>query len=111
MGSLLVLSSPYITPLIPAHSRDTRHPTLGARGARQVSLALQQVLILGVVAEPAQQRLTGILPHARVGQAHRQGHEGLEVVGVEFQTPGDTERGGEEGVNRGSEHFKGFDRH
>lgn len=75
-----------------------------------MSLALQQVLVLGVVAEPAQQRLTGILPHARVGQAHRQGHEGLEVIGVELETPGDTERGGQGWVNRGNEYFKGFDR-
>lgn len=53
-----------------------------------MALALQQVLVLGVVSQPAEQGLAGVVPHAGVGQAHRQGHEGGEVVGVELQTPG-----------------------
>lgn len=57
-----------------------------------MALALQEMLVLGVVAEPAQEGLAGVLPHARVGQAHRQGHQSLEVVGVELQTPGHRER-------------------
>lgn len=52
--------------------------------------ALQKLLVFGVVPYPAQQCLTRFLPHARVGQAHCQGHEGLEVVGVELQTPAHT---------------------
>lgn len=65
-----------------------RHPALRVGGGHQVALALQQVLVLGVVSQPAEQGLAGVVPHAGVGQAHRQGHEGREVVGVELQTPG-----------------------
>lgn len=54
--------------------------------------ALQKMLVFGVMPYPAQQCLTRFLPHARVGQAHCQGHEGLEVVGVELQTPAHTYR-------------------
>ncbi len=57
----------------------------------QVCAALQKLLVFGVVPHPAQ-RLTRFLPHARVGQAHCQGHEGLEVVGVELQTPAHIQR-------------------
>lgn len=70
-----------------------RHPALGDGRGRQVALRLQQLLVLGVVAQPAQQRLAGVAPHADVGQAHCQSHQGREVVGVELQTPG-WEKGG-----------------
>lgn len=65
-----------------------RHPALGNGRGRQVGLPLQQLLVLGVVAQPAEQRLAGLAPHADVGQAHRQSHQGREVVRVELQTPG-----------------------
>lgn len=65
-----------------------RHPALGVRGAHQVSLALQQVLVLRIVSQPAEQGLAGIIAHTGVGQAHCQSHEGWEVVWVELQTPG-----------------------
>lgn len=65
-----------------------RHPALGDGRRRQVGLPLHQLLVLGVVAQPAEQRLAGIAPHANVGQAHCQGHQGWEVVRVELQTPG-----------------------
>lgn len=73
------------------------HPALGGRRGRQVAPPLQQLLVLGVVAQPAQQRLAGVAPHADVGQAHRQGHQGREVVRVELQAPA---RGGKAGVRR-----------
>lgn len=65
-----------------------RHPALGDGRRRQVGLPLQQLLVLGVVAQPAEQRLAGVAPHADVGQAHCQSHEGREVVRVELQAPG-----------------------
>lgn len=53
-----------------------------------MGLALQQLLVLGIVSQPAEQCLTGIIAHTSVGQAHCQSHEGWKVVGVELQTPG-----------------------
>ena len=51
-------------------------------------LALQQLLVLWIVPQPAEQGLAGVIPHTGVGQAHCQSHEGWEVVWVELQTPG-----------------------
>lgn len=53
-----------------------------------MGLAFQQLLVLWIVSQPAEQRLAGIISHTSVGQAHCQSHEGLEVVWVELQTPG-----------------------
>lgn len=50
--------------------------------------ALQEGLVLGVVSEPSQQGLAGVVTHPGVGQTHGQGHESREVVWVELQTPG-----------------------
>lgn len=62
-----------------------------------MGLALQQVLVLWIVSQPAEQGLAGVIAHTGVGQTDCQSHEGLEVVGVELQTPGwrqDVGRGG-----------------
>lgn len=48
--------------------------------------ALQELFVFRIVSKPAQQSLAGIVTHPRVSQAHRQGHEGREVVRVELQT-------------------------
>lgn len=53
-----------------------------------MGLAFQQVLVLWIVPQPAEQGLAGIMAHTSVGQAHCQSHEGWEVVWVELQTPG-----------------------
>ena len=74
-----------------AHVRSLRHPTLGVWGSHQVRLALQQVLVLWIVSQPAEQGLAGLVAHTGVGQAHCQSHEGWEVVRVELQTPGWTQ--------------------
>lgn len=75
-------------PFVPSEVWGVGHPALRVGGGHQVALALQQVLVLGVVSQPAEQGLTCVGPHAGVGQAHRQRHESGEVVGVELQTPG-----------------------
>lgn len=75
-------------PFVSAKVGSMRHPALWVRGSHQVGLALQQVLVLWIVSQPAEQGLAGIIPHTSVGQAHCQSHEGLEVVWVELQTPG-----------------------
>lgn len=53
-----------------------RQSALRVGGAYQMDLGLQQVLVLGIVLQPAQQGLTGVMTHASVGQAHSQSHEG-----------------------------------
>lgn len=73
---------------MPGHVGSLRHPALGVRGSHQVGLALQQVLVLWVVSQPAEQGLAGVIAHTGVGQAHCQSHESWEVVWVELQTPG-----------------------
>ena len=73
-----------------------------------MAFALQDVLVLGVVLEPAEQGLAGILAHARVGQAHRQGHQGREVVGVELKTPGRRRRRWGEGGKEAGERKGGW---
>lgn len=75
-------------PFVSAKVGSMRHPALGVWGSHQVVLALQQVLVLWVVLQPAEQGLAGIISHTSVGQAHCQSHEGWEVVWVELQTPG-----------------------
>lgn len=77
---------------MPAKVGNVGHPALGVGRSHQVGLALQQGLILWIVSQPAEQGLAGVVPHAGVGQAHRQGHEGREVVWVELQTPGRRDR-------------------
>lgn len=98
-------------PFIPAEVGSVRHPALGGGRRRQVALPLQQLLVLGVVAQPAQQRLAGVAPHADVGQAHRQSHQGREVVGVELQTPGTGWGGGgrEAPTLKANSHVRGVD--
>lgn len=73
---------------MPAHVGSRRHPSLRVWGSYQVRFALQKVLVLGVVSQPAEQGLAGVVTHSSVGQAHRQSHEGQEIVWVELQTPG-----------------------
>lgn len=75
-------------PFVFAHVGSMRHPALGGRGFHQVVLALQQVLVLWIVSQPAEQGFGCVIAHTCVGQTDCQGHEGLEVVGVELQTPG-----------------------
>lgn len=53
-----------------------------------MSLAFDKILVLGIVSQPAQKGLTGIIAHTGVGQAHCQSQEGCKVVWVELQTPG-----------------------
>lgn len=74
-------------PFQSAHVGGMRHPALQVWGSQQVSLALEQVLVLWVVSQPAEQGVVGIISHAGVGQAHCQSHECWEVVGVDLQTP------------------------
>lgn len=73
-----------------------------------MALALQQVLVLGVVSQPAEQGLAGVVPHAGVGQAHRQGHQGREVVGVELQTPGRRQGSRVEQTSKGNSDLTGI---
>lgn len=80
--------APNAPPFSSAEVGSVRHPALGDGRRRQVGLPLQQLLVLGVVAQPAEQRLAGVAPHADVGQAHCQSHQGREVVRVELQAPG-----------------------
>lgn len=89
-GRLYFLNRPELNtpPFVPAQVGGVGHPALRVGGGHKVALALQQVLVFGVVSQPAEQGLAGVVPHTGVGQAHRQGHEGGEVVGVELQTPG-----------------------
>lgn len=53
-----------------------------------MSLAFDKMLVLGIVSQPAEEGLTGIMAHTSVGQAHCQSQEGYKVVWVELQTPG-----------------------
>lgn len=81
-------------PFMSAHIGSMRHPPLGIWGSHQVVFALQQVLVLCVVSQPAKQGLTSIVAHTSVGQAHCQSHESREVVWVELQTPGRRQNSG-----------------
>lgn len=71
-------------PFMSAKVGSMRHPALGVWGSHKVGLAFQQLLVLWIVSQPAEQRLAGIISHTSVGQAHCQSHEGLEVVWVEL---------------------------
>lgn len=73
---------------MPAKVESMRYLALGVWGSHQVGLALQQLLVLRVVSQPAEQGLARVISHTNVGQAHCQSHEGWEVVWVELQTPG-----------------------
>lgn len=71
-------------PFMSAKVGSMRHPALGVWGSHQMGLALQLLLVLWIVFQPAEQGLTGIISHTSVGQAHCQSHEGWEVVWVEL---------------------------
>lgn len=78
-----------------AHVEGMRHPALGVWRSQHAAFALQKVLVLRIVSQPAEQGLAGVVAHPGVGQADRQSHEGWEVVGMELQTPGQGRDAGE----------------
>lgn len=58
----------------------------GQWGTIQRAAVLEQMSVSGVVSDPAVKSLTGLRLLPCVGQAHRQSHQGLQIVWVQLQT-------------------------